>query len=130
MIPLKNSYTEEHKNVIIESQLRYLMEKEKIKGKLIYPPPKMDFSYYPFDIEHARGGKHPHDVTENDARNFIKDAYFVIEKAELGALNFFGKNGAAYVQTNRKKIRTAFTNEEYAMPYLKLIEVCENEKKT
>ena len=104
------------------------MKENKIKGELVFPPPKIDYSNYPVDIEHARGGKHPHDVTETDARNFIKDAYFVVVKYNGNSYNYYGKYGAAFVRNDLKTIRTAFKNEEFYDSLLKLIEVFENEQ--
>ena len=49
-----------------------------LKGQILYPPPKFNFDSFVFDIEHARGGKHPHDVSKEEARRFIQEAYFVI----------------------------------------------------
>lgn len=42
-------------------------------------------------------------------------------------MNFFGKEGAAYVQLNKKLIRTAFKRDEYNPKFRKLIEVYEDE---
>lgn len=92
----------------------------------MYPPPKEDFSNFTFDAEHTQGDKHPHDVTEEEARRFINEAYFAIAKNGTNSYNFWGKEDAAYVQPNLKRIRTAFKSEEYAPPYRKLIEVYEN----
>ena len=41
-------------------------------------------------------------------------------------MNYFGRNGAAYVQLGKKKIRTAFKAEEYNPKFQKMIEVYEN----
>ena len=102
------------------------MRENRVKGELIYPLPEMDFSGFAFDAEHTQGDKHPHNVTEEEARKFIGDAYFAIAKRGAKSYNFWGKEGAAYVQPNLKRIRTAFKSEEYAPPYRKLIEVYEN----
>ena len=65
-----------------EKEIRAILEavraEQKIKGELIYPPPELDFSEFTFDAEHTQGDKHPHDVTEEEARRFIKEAYFAI----------------------------------------------------
>ena len=126
LVPQQNTYTELQKNDIIRSRLEYVMKENKIKGELVFPPPKIDYSNYPVDIEHARGGKHPHDVTETDARNFIKDAYFVVKTRDGNSFNFYGKNGGAFVRIDLKKIRTAFKSAEYNPKIKKLIEVYEN----
>ena len=54
LVPQQNTYTELQKNDIIRSRLEYVMKENKIKGELVFPPPKIDYSNYPVDIEHAR----------------------------------------------------------------------------
>jgi len=110
----------------IKSALQTKMAELKLKGEIIFPPPELDFSDFTFDVAHTQGDKHPHDVTEEEARKFITEAYFAIEKRGANSYNFWGKEGATYVQPNLKRIRTAFKAEEYAPPYHELIEVYEN----
>lgn len=102
------------------------MTENKIKGELIYPPPILDLKRFTFDVEHTQGDKHPHNVTEKDAQKFINEAYFTIRFKANNSLNYFGKEGAAYVQLGKKKIRTAFKAEEYNQKFTKMIEVYEN----
>ena len=118
------------KPTIDEAAIRAKLEETKtelkIKGELIYPPPKMDLSGFVFDAAHTQGDKHPHDVTETEARKFITDAYFAIHFKGNNSMNYFGRNGAAYVQLGKKKIRTAFKAAEYNPKFKKMIEVYEN----
>ena len=99
---------------------------KKIKGKLEYPPPQFDLSEYKFDAEHTQGDKHPHNVTEKEARRFINDAYFALIKYNGNSYNYYGAEGAAFVRMDLKTIRTAFKVAEYDDKIKKLIEVCEN----
>ena len=110
----------------VKAELQRAMSENKIKGELIYPPPIMDLSRFIFDAAHTQGDKHPHDVSEQEARKFIDEAYFAIHKKGTNSYNYWGKEGAAYVQPGLKRIRTAFKAQEYAPPYKKLIEVYEN----
>ena len=110
----------------VKTELQRAMTENKIKGELIYPPPIMDLTHFVFDAEHTQGDRHPHDVSEQEARKFIDEAYFAIRKKGTNSYNYWSKEGAAYVQPNLKRIRTAFKAEEYAPPYKKLIEVYEN----
>ena len=103
------------------------MTEYNIKGVLAYPPPKLDLSGYVFDAEHTQGDKHPHNVTEREARNFIKNAYFAIIKYNGTSYNYYGEEGAAFVRTDLKTIRTAFKSQEYDSKIKKLIEVLKNE---
>ncbi len=113
----------------IKTVLQVAMIENKIKGELEYPPPKMDLSEYKFDAEHTQGDKHPHAVTEEEARQFIEDAYFMIKKWNGKSYNYYGREGAAFVLIGLKTIRTAFKREEYDLKIQRLIEVYENEYK-
>ena len=112
---------------IVRSKLETAKAELKIKGELIYPPPKMDLSDFAFDAAHTQGDKHPHNVTEQDARKFIAEAYFAILKYNGNSVNYYGKNGAAFVRKDLQTIRTAFKAIEYDEKVKKMIEVYENE---
>ena len=111
----------------VKAELQRAMSENKIKGELIYPPPIMDLRRFIFDAAHTQGDKHPHDVTEQEARKFIDEAYFAIHFKSNNSMNYFGKEGAAYVQLGKKKIRTAFKAQEYNPKFQKMIEVYEDE---
>lgn len=51
------------KNERILEKLEETRAELHVKGQIVYPPPKFDLSKFTFDIEHAQGGKHPHNVT-------------------------------------------------------------------
>ena len=111
----------------IRAKLEAVKTKLKIKGDLLYPPPKLDLSAFVFDAVHTQGDKHPHDVTEVEARRFVEQAYFAISLPKIDSVNFFGKDGATYVRPRQKVIRTSFKREEYNPKFRKLVEVYENE---
>ena len=111
----------------IRAKLEETRSEVGLKGQILYPPPKFNFDSFVFDIEHARGGKHPHDVSEEEARQFIQEAYFAIYALKAGSYNYYGKNGGVFVQPRNKTIRTAFKAAEYNPKIQKLIEVFENE---
>ena len=113
----------------IKVALQTAMSKNKIKGELRYPLPIMDLTTFKFDAAHTQGDKHPHDVTETEARRFINEAYFAIFFKGNNSVNYFGREGAAYVQTGKKKIRTAFKAEEYNSKFKEMIEVYENARR-
>ena len=80
-----------------------------------------------FDATHTQGDRHPHDVTEAEARRFVAEAYFALHFKPNNSVNFFGKDGATYVRPRQKVIRTSFKREEYNPKFRKLVEVYENE---
>ena len=114
--------------VAIRTKLEAIKSELKIKGELVYPAPVMDFSDFIFDAEHTQGDKHPHNVSEEEARKFITEAYFALYLKKNNSYNFWGRNGATYVQMGKKKLRTSFKSDEFAPPYKKMIEVFENAK--
>ena len=112
---------------VIRDKLEATRAELKIKGELLYPPPKLDLTGFVFDAAHTQGDRHPHNVTEAEARHFITEAYFALYFEPNNSFNFFGKDGAAYVQMNKKLIRTAFKREEYNPKFRRLVEVYEHE---
>ena len=66
-------------------------------------------------------------MTEEEARRFIKEAYFTITRYNGANYNYYGKEGAAFVRIDLQTIRTAFKAAEYDEKIRRLIEVYENE---
>ena len=110
----------------VKVKLQAAMVENGIKGELAYPPPRFDLSEFKFDAEHTQGDKHPHNVTEKEARRFIDEAYFTIIRYKGDSYNYYGAEGATFVRMDLKTIRTAFKADEYDDKVKKLIEVCEN----
>ena len=117
---------DKEKEALIRAKLEETMAKLKLKGELIYPLPKMDFSGFHFDAEHTQGDKHPHDVTEEEARQFIDKAYFLIKRYNGNSYNYYGKYGATFARMDLETLRTSFKAEEYDDNIQKLIEAYEN----
>ena len=113
----------------VKAELQRAMSENKIKRELIYPPPIMDLRRFIFDAAHTQGDKHPHDVTEQEARKFIDEARFVIARYGGNSYNYYGSQGAAFVRMDLQTIRTAFKAEEYDEKIRKLLAVIENELK-
>lgn len=113
----------------IRAKLEAAKAELKIKGELVYPPPKLDLSTFVFDAAHTQGDKHPHDVTEQEARKFIEDAYFLLVRYKGNSHNYYGEEGAAFIRMDLQTIRTAFKAAEYDDKIKKLIEVYENERR-
>ena len=110
----------------IKLMLQTFMQENNIRGKVVYPSPKIDFSTFKFDAAHTQGDEHSHDVTEEEARRFIEEAYFVIVKYNGNSYNYYGKNGATFVRNDLGTLRTSFKSEEYDDKIRRLIEVYEN----
>ena len=107
----------------IRAKLEAAKTKSEIRGELIYPPPKLDLTGFAFDAVHTQGDRHPHDVTEAEARYFVDEACFAIIRYNGKSYNYYGEHGAAFVRTDLKTIRTAFKADEYDDKIKRLLEV-------
>ena len=79
-----------------------------------------------FDAVHTQGDRHPHDVTEAEARRFVEEAYFAISRYNGKGYNYYGKEGAAFVRLDLGTIRTAFKADEYDDNIKQLLEAFDN----
>lgn len=107
----------------IRAKLEAVKTESEIKGELRYPPPKFDLTGFAFDAVHTQGDRHPHNVTEAEARRFVDEAYFAIIRYNGKSYNYYGKDGAAFVRLDLKTIRTAFKADEYDDKIKRLLEV-------
>lgn len=102
-----------------------------MKGKIeLYPDRKIDVSGYTFDDAHINGER-IHKVTREDAERFIQEADVAVTKWNGRFVNYYGTNGAAFVDTENNNIRTAFRKDEFDDRVKKMREVLkENENGT
>lgn len=84
-----------------------------IKGKIVVPPIQIDdLSQYTFDDAHINQERN-HNVKRQQAEKFIKDSKVMIVKWNGLYHNYYGLNGATFVDTDLKKIRTSFKKEQF-----------------
>lgn len=102
-----------------------------MKGKIeLYPDRKIDVSGYTFDDAHINGER-IHKVIREDAERFIQEADVAVTKWNGRFVNYYGTNGAAFVDTENNNIRTAFRKDEFDDRVKKMREVLkENENGT
>lgn len=72
----------------------------------------MDVSSFTFDETHINKER-SHNVSRFEAEQFIKDAKFIENKWNGTFKNYYGNNGAVFVDVENKNIRTAFKSEEF-----------------
>lgn len=98
------AHKEEIKNELKENGFKYSVS---------IPPCDIDVNSLAFDAAHINQRKH--DVTEKQAKKYIKNASISYTKTVRGEQfeNYIGDEGAAYVNMETKTIRTAFSHSEF-----------------
>ncbi|MBE5937127.1 MAG: hypothetical protein E7265_03755 [Lachnospiraceae bacterium] len=89
-----------------------LAKSNKIKGKVNTSPKLIDVSDYLFDDKHINKQRN-HKVSKEDAIEFIKNAVVSIERWGGQFVCYYGFEGATYIDTVKKNIRTSFRRAEY-----------------
>lgn len=83
-----------------------------IRGDIHIPPAEIDADTLTFDKSHIIAER-THNISEDEAKSFIKNSNVSISRWNGRFENYFSSDGAAYVDTEEKTIRTAFSNREY-----------------
>lgn len=94
--------------IIIKRQLRAV----GVKGQINLPPRSMDINTLGFDGYHVNV-ESEHDVTVAEARGYIQKASVSVTKWNGQFENYYGHEGAAYVDTQKNEIRTAYSSAEF-----------------
>lgn len=83
------------------------------------PPAEINVDELSYNSYHANTQR-KHNVSEEEAKQFIKEAdysYTTVVKNKKGKTtefeNYYGKNGASYVNINENNIHTSFKRQEY-----------------
>lgn len=111
-----------------EARERAIIEEIKgagVKGQKFTFNPKSDESFInslSFNDVHINTERN-HNVSEKEAKEFIRNARLCIERMNGDALNFYCDDGVAYVRIGENMIRTAFKHEEFTPEVLRLMEV-------
>ncbi len=95
-----------------------------IKGKIRFEFERINVSEYSFDDAHINKER-KHNVSQRDVRQLMREADIVVERWNGRFINYYGPNGAVYVDVKEKNIRTAFWADEYDDNTKKLREIME-----
>ena len=87
-------------------------------------PNKIDVTGYSYDTKHINTER-AHKVSRGETERFIKEADVSLTRWNGRFVNYYSKDGAAYVDVENKNIRTAFTSKEYDENTLKIREAVE-----
>ena len=109
---------------VINDKIKAELSEAKIKGIPKINPEKIDVSEFTFDHSHINAERE-HGVTRSEAEQFIKESDISLTRWNGRFVNYYGPNGATYVDTENNNIRTAFKKEQFDAPTLKIREVAE-----
>ena len=98
-------------------------KKTNFQGNINYPPKEIDIDSLTFDYEHINNKRH-HNITLDKAKEYIKEARISVsrKKPDGEFENYYGNNGAVYVNVNAGKIRTAFHSSEFNNGTIRILE--------
>lgn len=125
-------------NKTVQKELAEKAKNDKIKAEIkstgmkgeveLFPKDKIDVSGFAFDDEHINKER-GHKVTREEAERFIREADVSITKWKGRFVNYYGPNGAAFVDVENKNIRTAFHKEEFDAHTKRMREVLKKDGK-
>lgn len=95
-----------------DDKIKAEMKAVGLQGKINLHPQIPDVQKLSFDEEHINKER-GHDVSEKEAKSFIKNARFSTTKWNGKFTNYYSDDGAAYVDNEKQHIRTAFKNTQY-----------------
>lgn len=103
------------------------MKETGMRGEINLKPNIPDTKELSFDDTHINGERQ-HEVTEKEAKEYIENARFSVTKWNGKYTNYFSDDGAAYVDNEKRHIRTAFKKEQYDDATRKAMEVIKCER--
>lgn len=103
------------------------MKETGMRGEINLKPNIPDTKELSFDDTHINGERQ-HEVTEKEAKEYIENARFSVTKWNGKYTNYFSDDGAAYVDNEKRHIRTAFKKEQYDDATRKAMEVIKRER--
>lgn len=103
------------------------MKEAGMRGEINLKPNIPDTKELSFDDTHINGERQ-HEVTEKEAKEYIENARFSVTKWNGKYTNYFSDDGAAYVDNEKRHIRTAFKKGQYDDATRKAMEVLKRER--
>ena len=113
-------YEKQQKDAIIKESLRVAGGFKKTAEIHLTPTP-IDVDVLTFDDAHINQER-AHHVTEAQAKQYIRDAKISVSVWNGQFEQYYGTEGAAYVDVNKMHIRTAYSSAEYTANVNALIE--------
>lgn len=112
---------------VINDRIKADVKAAGLKGEIDLKPQIPDVNKLSFD-EHHVNQERQHNVTEAEAKNYIKNAVFATTKWKGKFTNYYSDEGAAFVDNETQHIRTAFRKEQYDEVATAAMEVLKRER--
>lgn len=109
---------------LINDKIKAELAEAKICGVPQIDPEKIDLSEFTYDHEHINAERF-HGVTREEAEQLVKEADISLTRWNGRFINYYGPNGAVYIDLENKNIRTAFKKDQFDEATLKIREVVE-----
>ena len=113
--------TKTNKDDIIIKEIKQITKRTNAKVELIYEIPK-NINEYEFDNNHINSER-KHKVSKSEAIKFINESKVKMTVWQGRYENYYSDNGATYIDTKNKIIRTAYKKEEYEKDIIDMMEV-------
>lgn len=113
--------TKDRKDDIIIKEIKQITERPNAKVELEFERPK-NLDKYEFDYNHINLERE-HKVNKSEAIEFINESKVKMTVWQGRYENYYSDNGATYIDTKDKKIRTAFKKGEYDKKITDMMEV-------
>lgn len=118
VVRANTEFTRRQKSDIIIEEIKQC----GIRGNVNLKPREIDSASLKFDNNHINKER-LHDVTEQEAKQFIKEAKISVTIWKGKFENYYGENGATYVNMETKEIRTSFKAEQFTNNIKEMLEV-------
>ena len=113
--------TKVNKDDIIIQEIKQITKRPNAKVELEFEKPR-NLDKYEFDYNHVNLERE-HKVNKSEAIEFIKESKVKMTVWQGRYENYYSDNGATYIDTKDKKIRTAYKKEEYDKTITDMMEV-------
>lgn len=110
---------------VINDKIKADMKAAGLRGEIELKPKIPDVSKLSFDEQHVNQERQ-HNVTEAEAKSYIQNAVFSTTKWKGKFTNYYSDEGAAFVDNEAQRIRTAFKKEQYDKAAIGAMEALKN----
>lgn len=108
---------------VVNDKIKAEIKSIGMKGEIeLSPKEKIDVSGFTFDDMHINGER-AHGVSREEAEQFVLEADISFTKWKGRFVNYYGPNGATFVDVENNNIRTAFRREQFDERTRKMREV-------
>ena len=118
VVKASNEFTKKQNDDIIINEIKQC----GVRGNVNLIPKEIDIDALKFDNNHINNER-LHDVTEQEAKQFIKEAKISVTTWKGKFENYYAENGATYVNMETNEIRTSFKTEQFTDNIKEMLEV-------